>query len=103
MPLNQMDGLSWIDPAATRLLDLGCNAGELLGAAARLYPHLKLAGVDVNQFAIEAARRNVPQADLHQCDGPLLPFADEAFDHVTCIEVIEHIPAALRRATVGEV
>src|ERR1700690_3128995 len=53
MPLNQMDGLSWIDPAATSLLDLGCNVGELLGAAGSHYPHLKLAGVDVNHSAIE--------------------------------------------------
>jgi SAM-dependent methyltransferase len=103
MPLNKMDGLSWIDPEATSLLDLGCNVGELLAAAASHYPSLKLAGIDVNQSAIEAARRNVPQADLRQCDGPSLPFADESFDHITCIEVIEHIPAAMRRATIGEV
>ncbi len=79
MPLNPMDGLAWVgassDPAATSLLDLGCNVGEFLGAAAQLFPQLKLAGVDIYQTAIEMARRNVPQADLHQCDGPALPFA----------------------------
>jgi SAM-dependent methyltransferase len=98
-----MNGLSWINPEGSSLLDLGCNVGELLGAAASSYPRLKLAGVDVNQAAIETARRNVPQADLRQCDGPLLPFADNSFDHVTCIEVIEHIPASMRPATIGEV
>jgi SAM-dependent methyltransferase len=32
-----------------------------------------------------------------------LPFADESFDHVTCIEVLEDIPQAQRRAILGEV
>ncbi len=101
-----MNGLGWIRPAAgaaTALLDLGCNVGELLGAAARLYPELKLAGVDVNGTAIETARCNLAHADLRQCDGPALPFAAAAFDYVTCIEVLEHIPQAARRATLREV
>ena len=101
--LNQMDGLSWIDPSATSLFDLGCNVGELLGAAARRYPQLELSGVDVNPAAIENARRNLSQADLRQCDGPRLPFVADSFDCVTCIEVLEHVPQAMRRATLREV
>ncbi len=98
-----MDGLNWVDPATSSLLDLGCNVGELLGAVARSYPQIKLAGVDVNPTAIDTARRNLASADLRQCDGPILPFPNASFDYVTCIEVLEHIPSAQRRATLGEV
>lgn len=106
MSLTEMNGLGWIEPAAgaaTSLLDLGCNVGELLEAVARRYPQVTLAGVDVNGAAVETARRNLPQADLRQSDGPALPFADEVFDYATCIEVLEHIPRAARRATLREV
>jgi len=102
-PMKQMDTLDWIDPAATTLFDLGCNVGELLEAVAQRYPRLKLTGVDVNRAAIENARRRLPQADLRQCDGPTLPFDDDSFDYVTCIEVLEHLPQTLRRTTLREV
>ncbi len=35
--------------------------------------------------------------------GPPCPSPDAAFDYVSCIEVLEHIPAAERRATIDEV
>jgi SAM-dependent methyltransferase len=103
MALNRMNGLWWIDAKGQSLLDVGCNVGELLIDAARRMPTMHLAGVDVNATAIADARRSLPGADLHQADGPALPFADASFDHVTCIEVIEHIPAEMRRATMREI
>jgi SAM-dependent methyltransferase len=64
---------------------------------------MRLAGVDVNEIAVQKARRLIPSADIRHISGHTLPFPDESFDCVTCIEVIEHIPEELRAATMGEV
>lgn len=89
----------WVPPAARSILDVGCNVGELLGHLRKLNPELVLAGCDVNAAAVEAARRNVPGAEIHLCGAADLPFPDAAFDCVTCIETLEHIPPAEWKAS----
>ena len=103
LPLNNMHPMRWIPPSVHRLLDVGCNAGELLSSCAGWYPQTLLAGVDVNESAVAKARRCLPNAEIHRTTGHKLPFPDSSFDCVTCIEVIEHIPADLREATMREV
>jgi SAM-dependent methyltransferase len=97
-----MHPIRWVPPDAGSLLDVGCNVGAFLGFCREVYPGLRLAGVEVSAEAIEAARREVPEADLHRAGAQTLPFADESFDCVTCIEVLEHIPETDRRAALAE-
>jgi SAM-dependent methyltransferase len=85
------------------LLDVGCNVGHLLQYVADLKPQVRLAGVEVNPEALQAATKALPQASLHLCGAEALPFADNEFDRATCIEVLEHIPAGLRRQSLEEV
>ena len=103
MPPTPMDPTWWIPAGCENLLDVGCNVGALLADCAESHPHIKLAGVDVNARALEKARIAVPFADIQQSCGHLLPFGDGEFDCVTCIEVIEHVPADLRAATLREI
>jgi SAM-dependent methyltransferase len=97
-----MHPVRWIPPDATSLLDIGCNVGELLTYCGALYPEIKLAGVEINPAALAKARENLPNADLHGVGAEELPFSDASFDCVTCIEVIEHIPAKLRKQALAE-
>jgi SAM-dependent methyltransferase len=100
---SRMEPEHWIPADATALLDVGCNIGDLLLACHEWYPDMQLAGVDINRPAIEIAKSKVPQAEIHQAFGFELPFADNRFGCVTCIEVIEHVPEQNRAPLLGEI
>src|SRR3954466_4733349 len=71
-----------------RALDLGVGDGRL----ATMIRAAQLVGADVSQVALARARTRLPDAELVlvEPDEPL-PFADNEFDLVTCIETLEHI------------
>src|SRR5262245_24816765 len=100
---NWMQPVRWVPRETESLLDVGCNVGEHLSSYAAAYPQIRLSGVDINPAAVAMARANLPQADLHVTSATVLPFSDNSFDCVTCIEVLEHIPAALREQALAEV
>ncbi len=99
---NLMHPIRWVPPEARSVLDVGCNIGAFLSHIRQVFPAISLAGVEVNQSALEVASADLPEADLHHAGAESLPFPDEGFDCVTCIEVLEHIPAELRRASIEE-
>ena len=99
---NWMHPIRWVPPDAADLLDVGCNVGDFLMLCRDFFPSMRLAGVEINTEALNAARRNVPGADLRVSGAQELPFADASFDCVTCIEVLEHIPAVLRARSLAE-
>jgi SAM-dependent methyltransferase len=76
--------------AGEHVLDLGCGAGDFLGAlrAAGAEP----VGVEIAQAAVERARTNVPGADVRLLEDGVIPAGHGDFDLVWCSEVLEHIP-----------
>jgi ubiquinone/menaquinone biosynthesis C-methylase UbiE len=86
------------------VLDVGCGAGEVcVELAAIVGPAGRVAGVDLSEAMVEAARRNVAASgkpvDLRAASAYELPFADGAFDAVRSERVFQHLDdpeAALR-------
>ncbi|HLW89703.1 MAG TPA: methyltransferase domain-containing protein [Roseiarcus sp.] len=88
------------DPAATRLLDIGCGVGLL-------HPPLMselaaVVGVDVAADALASARAANPGVRYEAYDGAHLPFENEAFDAAVAICVMHHVPPTQWEAFVAE-
>jgi SAM-dependent methyltransferase len=78
--------------AGKRVLDAGCGTGY--GAALMAASGAKeVIGVDVAEDAVSRARE-LSDAEFHVADVRNLPFTDDAFEVVTCFEVIEHVNRA---------
>lgn len=89
----------------TRLLEIGCGVGAVLGVLGQEYPEVRLFGVDIEQKQLEFARGHLQRvgvdATLVEANALALPFGEESFDHVWMMWFLEHIgdpPAALREA-----
>jgi SAM-dependent methyltransferase len=89
----------------TRLLEVGCGVGAVLAVLGQEYPGVRLFGVDIEPQQLEFAHTHLEragvQATLTEGDALDLPFADESFDHVWMMWLLEHVadpPVALREA-----
>ena len=82
--------IDWTDKG---VLDLGCAGGFMAEALAS--KGARGTGIDPAADAIEAARsRATLVGQIIQYDvgvGEALPYADEAFDAVVCVDVLEHV------------
>lgn len=89
--------LSWFDQAldwrGKEVLDLGCAGGFMAEAIAQR--GAKVTAIDPAQKAIEIARIHAEREQLSiKYDvgvGENLPYADQTFDIVVCVDVLEHV------------
>ena len=103
---------TFASPSA-RILDVGCSTGGstvALALTARLAPEL-VVGIDPDLLSLRAAeaRARGHRLDPHKViflrnrPGAALPFANDRFDLVVCVSVLEFLPtSASRRLLVEE-
>ena len=70
-----------------RILELGCAFGTFL---ASLGPGWTRFGIDVSAFALEEARRRVPEAELAVAPAGQVPF-EGPFHVIAAFDVLEHV------------
>jgi ubiquinone/menaquinone biosynthesis C-methylase UbiE len=90
----------------TRLLEVGCGTGSVLGVLDHAFPALALSGVDIEPMQIATARQRLGRPgipiDLRVADGRDLPYPDGSFDHVWIQFLFEHMDADSARRTLQE-
>ncbi len=89
----------------TKLLEVGCGVGAVMGILGEAFPGIELTGIDVEERQLKMAQWHLAHlglaADLRRADALALPFADESFDHVWMMWFLEHVSdpvGALREA-----
>jgi spore coat polysaccharide biosynthesis protein SpsF len=85
------------------VLEVGCNVGGNLEWIASLVGTENVAGVDVNEGALETLRARVPGVDARQASGRSLPFGDRRFELVFTIGVLIHQGAQELRPMMREI
>ena len=76
---------------ATSLLDAGCGEGEALARLGDQAPE-RTAAVDLDRDAVALTQNRLPGVDVSRHSIEALPFEDDSFDLVLCLEVLEHVP-----------
>lgn len=90
---------------ARSLLDVGCNEGATLCDAYGLGVRT-LRGIEVNPHILETARQrlaHVSDVEIFHGSADHLPLFSESMEVVTCLEVLEHVPAELRPNVISEI
>jgi SAM-dependent methyltransferase len=82
-------------PVGAAVLDAGCGSGRTLE---ELAPYGEVRGIELDPEAADVARGRGYEVEIGRLEE--LPWGDDTFDLITCLDVIEHTPDD--RATLRE-
>ncbi len=79
------------------LADIGCGNGVFLNYLASNKPNIETVGIDRSEMALTFVKGKKQIGDITS-----LPFEDNHFDCVSCLEVIEHLPVPIYETALKE-
>lgn len=77
-------------PADCRILEVGCNVGNQL-TVLREMGYQELYGIEIQEYALEQARRKLPDVHFTKASAFEIPYPDNYFDVVFTSGVLIHI------------
>ena len=77
------------DWANSRVLDLGCGNGAYTNKIS--HDTGCVVGIDLSRSHLSKFQKHFPDIPKHQARAESIPFADNSFDVVVCIETLEHV------------
>lgn len=80
----------WNLEAGDSVLDVGCAKGFMLHDFAVMIPGLKIAGIDVSEYAVSNSLESV-KPFLQVANAKELPFDDGSFDYVISINTVHNL------------
>ena len=84
------------------VLDVGCAKGFMLHDFMKVIPGIKVAGVDVSEYAIANAMEDIKPYVII-ADAKNLPFPDKSFDLVISITTLHNLPLEECKQAIREV
>ena len=76
--------------AENRVLDVGCGKAFLLYELTQSVPGISVAGVDVSEYALENAKREIRE-ELKLASASELPFKNSSFDLVISLNTLHNL------------
>lgn len=83
--------LKVVKPATGSILDVGCHGGLFTQKIVNKSQARDVYGVDISPTAISLATQRIPFGKFAIADAHKLPFKDNFFSTVYCLEMLEHV------------
>lgn len=97
--LNEVEGCkegyekmaSFVPSAATSLLDLGCGTGLELDEIFRIFPNIRVTGIDLTQEMLDILKQKHPGKDMHLICGDYFTYSfGKGFDCAVSFQTMHH-------------
>ena len=93
--------------ASMRILDIATGTGRTLHQIRSAIPTAELIGIDLSDAYLRRANRWLNKGtktlvQLIRANGEKIPFADEAFQGITCVFLLHELPASARQNVIQE-